>query len=408
MSVLQAFFALVALAALGGCLVAYRRWQAEQRELARVRATFSRYVAPSVVDVLLAREDERLFTGSAVRATVLVCRIRDFAHFIEPLSPEHALRYLNEFYALTGTAIQRRRGIIETFLGDGIVGVFGVPLENPTQEDDALQAALDIVRHVVAMRKRWAQQQRKPFTVGIGINTGEVIAGDAGFRDRREFTVVGSEATWAHRLQEAAFALNAFVVASRATCESLASEYNLVPVSGVPLPGVRRLLDAYVVRARLRGTESFTVPDDAMIETTIVPHDAGAPPPEPTAPPASKEPPVARPAAARKPPPSPAPPPPAPAPQFAAAPQFPQSAAAPQFPQSAPAPQLPQPAPAPQIAAAPRSAPLPRPAARTAAAELGLPDLGDDWPGGVHDGPIFPDPPPPRTTYQDRGGSFDF
>jgi class 3 adenylate cyclase len=383
MSVLQAFFALVALAALGGCLVAYRRWQAEQRELARVRATFSRYVAPSVVDVLLARKDERLFTGSAVRATVLVCRIRDFAHFIEPLSPEHALRYLNEFYALTGTAIQRRRGIIETFLGDGIVGVFGVPLENPTQEDDALQAALDIVRHVVAMRKRWAQQQRKPFTVGIGINTGEVIAGDAGFRDRREFTVVGSEATWAHRLQEAAFALNAFVVASRATCESLASEYNLVPVSGVPLPGVRRLLDAYVVRARLRGTESFTVPDDAMVQTTIVPHDAAAPPPEPPAPP--KEPPVARPAAARKPQPAP-PPQPAPAPQ--------------------PAP-LPQSAPAPQIAAAPRSAPLPRPAARTAAAELGLPDLGDDWPGGVHDGPIFPDPPPPRATYQDRGGSFD-
>jgi class 3 adenylate cyclase len=390
MSVLQAFFALVALAALGGCLVAYRRWQAEQRELARVRATFSRYVAPSVVDVLLARKDERLFTGSAVRATVLVCRIRDFAHFIEPLSPEHALRYLNEFYALTGTAIQRRRGIIETFLGDGIVGVFGVPLENPTQEDDALQAALDIVRHVVAMRKRWAQQQRKPFTVGIGINTGAVIAGDAGFRDRREFTVVGSEATFAHRLQEAAFALNAFVVASRATCESLASEYNLVPVSGVPLPGVRRLLDAYVVRARLRGTESFTVPDDAMIETTIVPQETAAPPPET---PRGEEPPVARPAAARKPPSQPAP---APVPQSAPAPQI---AAAPR-----PAP-LPQAAPSPP--GLPAGQPAPRPAARTAAAELGLPDLGDDWPGGVHDGPIFPDPPPPRATYQDRGGSFD-
>jgi class 3 adenylate cyclase len=394
MSVLQAFFALVALAALGGCLVAYRRWQAEQRELARVRATFSRYVAPSVVDVLLARKDERLFTGSAVRATVLVCRIRDFAHFIESLSPEHALRYLNEFYALTGTAIQRRRGIIETFLGDGIVGVFGVPLENPTQEDDALQAALDIVRHVVAMRKRWAQQQRKPFTIGIGINTGDVIAGDAGFRDRREFTVVGSEATWAHRLQEAAFALNAFVVASRATCQSLASEYNLVPVSGVPLPGVRRLLDAYVVRARLRGTESFTVPDDAMVETTIVPYDAAATPNEAAQPAAQAphEPPVARPAAARKPPPQPAPiSQTAPAPQIAAAPR------------SAP---LPQPATSPPELPAAR--PAPRPAARTAAAELGLPDLGDDWPAGVHDGPIFPDPPPPRATYQDRGGSFDF
>ncbi|HEX3465448.1 MAG TPA: adenylate/guanylate cyclase domain-containing protein [Candidatus Elarobacter sp.] len=406
MSVLQAFFALVALAALAGCLVAWRRWRAEQQELARVRATFARYVAPSVVDVLLARKDERLFTGSAVRATVLVCRIRDFAHFIEPLSPEQALRYLNEFYALTGTAIQRRRGIIQTFLGDGIVGVFGVPLENPTQEDDALQAALDIVRHVVTMRKRWAQQHRKPLTVGIGVNTGEVIAGDAGFRDRREFTVVGSEAIFAYRLQEAAFALNAFVVASRATCESLASEYKLVPVSGVPLPGVRRLLDAYVVRARLHGTESSGVPDDVMVETTIVPPDAPAGSPE-TAPaqtaaaqkpaahgapaqqPAPQQPPLARPAAPRN--------QPAPPRQPAASPQT--AIAAP--PQSPP---LPQPPPSPQEL--PPARPMPRPAARTAAAELGLPDLGDDgWPS-IHDGPIFPDPPPPRATYEDRGGSF--
>ena len=179
--------------------------------------------------MLLARKDERLFTGRAVRATILVCRIRNFAHFIEPLTPEQTLRYLNEFYGLAGTAIQRHRGIIETFLGDGIVAVFGVPLDNPTQEDDALRAALDVVRHVVAMRERWAKQHRKPFTVGIGINTGDVIAGDAGFRERREFTVVGSEATMAHRLQEAAFVLNAYIVAARSTCASHLDDYQLVP-----------------------------------------------------------------------------------------------------------------------------------------------------------------------------------
>ena len=273
---------LIALGGLAGCVVAWRRWRVARRELARVRATFSRYVAPSVVDVLLARKDERLFTGRAVRATILVCRIRNFAHFIEPLTPEQTLRYLNEFYGLAGTAIQRHRGIIDTFLGDGIVAVFGVPLDNPTQEDDALQAALDVVRHVVAMRERWANQHRKPFTVGIGINTGDVIAGDAGFRERREFTVVGSEATMAHRLQEAAFALNAYIVAARSTCASHLDEYQLVPVNGVPLAGVRRLLDAFVVRGRNRGVEKFTVPVDALVETTIeTPPPQGAPEPAP-------------------------------------------------------------------------------------------------------------------------------
>src|ERR1700738_4982843 len=149
---------LIALGGVVGCVVAWRRWRAEQRELARVRGTFARYVAPSVVDMLLARKDERLFTGRSVRATILVCRIRNFAHFTEELPPEDTLRYLNEFYGLAGPAIQRHRGIIDTFLGDGIVAVFGVPLDNPTQEDDALQAALDVVRHVVAMRDRCAEQ----------------------------------------------------------------------------------------------------------------------------------------------------------------------------------------------------------------------------------------------------------
>jgi len=333
---------LVALGGIAGCFVAWRRWRITRRELARVRATFARYVAPSVVDVLLARKDERLFTGRSVRATILVCRIRNFAHFIEPLTPEQTLRYLNEFYGLAGTAIQRHRGIIDTFLGDGIVAVFGVPLDNPTQEDDALQAALDVVRHVVAMRQRWAKQHRKPFTIGIGINTGEVIAGDAGFRERREFTVVGSEATMAHRLQEAAFLLNAYIVAARSTCVSHLDEYQLVPVNGVPLAGVRRLLDAFVVRGRNRGVERFTVPVDALVETTI---------------------------------------------------ETPKPAA--------PEPELPVARPRPRTATTTATAT----ATHAPASDLGLPELKRGWmfPQDDDMNPILPDPPPRRTTYEDGG-----
>jgi class 3 adenylate cyclase len=352
------FVGLFIAAGIAGCAIAWRRWHAERRELARVRATFARYVAPAVVDMLLARKDERLFTGRAVRATVLVCRIRDFARFIEPLTPEQTLRYLNEFYGLAGTAIQRHRGIIDTLLGDGIVALFGVPLDNPTQEDDALQAALDVARHVVAMRDRWAKQHRKPFTVGIGINTGEVIAGDAGFRDRREFTVVGSEATFAHRLQEAAFELNAFIVASRSTCASLASEYQLVPLAEIPLPGVRRLLDAFVVRGRRMGVERFTVPVDALIETTIEPASATStpnPPPEP-------------------------PGPPAPEPVLATA----RAVAPPPLARRRPSPATAVPAPANDFAP---------------------PGLGRGWMFPQDDeAPILPEPPPPRATYEDRTG----
>jgi class 3 adenylate cyclase len=387
--------ALLVLAALAGIAIAWRRWRAERREHARVRATFARYVAPAVVDMLLARNDQRLFTGRAVRATILVCRIRNFAHFIEPLTPEETLRYLNEFYGLAGTAIQRHRGIIDTFLGDGIVGVFGVPLDNPTQEDDALRAALDIVRYCVGMRQRWAKQHRKPFTVGIGVNTGDVIAGEAGFRDRREYTVVGPEATFAHRLQEAAFALNAFVVASRATCHTLAGEYKLVPVSGVPLAGVRRLLDAFVVRGRIEGAERFTVPVDALVETRIESDDVP-------------------PAAAAKAGPATANPNPAPAAVTEASsarslqPVSPRAPAEerPQQPALLAVPETSREPEKPKLAVVPAAKRRARPRPQD---PFDLPDLHRGWafPDDDDAQPMLPDPPPPRATYEDRSGSTE-
>src|ERR1700691_1310608 len=191
------------LAALVVCVVLIRRWRTEQAEVRRVRSTFSRYVPPSIVEELLSRKDERIFTGRDLPATILVCRIWNFSHFMEDLTPEQTLRYLNEFYAMAGSSIERQHGVLHRFLEDGVVGVFGVPLEDHQQEDHALRAGINIVRLMSVMHDKWVGQNRKPLRVGVGINTGEVIAGDAGFAQRREYTIVGSPVAFAHRLQTA-------------------------------------------------------------------------------------------------------------------------------------------------------------------------------------------------------------
>jgi class 3 adenylate cyclase len=253
--------ALALLGALIGLLVVGLRYRAEQREGARVRALFSRYVAPPIVEELLRRKDPRLYTGRSVYATVLVCRIWNFAGFAETLTAQETLRYLNEFFALAGTTIQKHRGMIDKFLSDGIIGVFGVPLEDPAAEDHALRAALDIVRLVDAMDRSWRAQGRRSFQVGIGINSGEVIAGDAGFNERREFTVVGPQTLFAGRLQEATFELRASVVADATTCGPVRHLFSLVPLTGHPLPGLKRLADAFIVLGRLHESDDpLTMP----------------------------------------------------------------------------------------------------------------------------------------------------
>ena len=280
---------LALIAALAGLVVVALRYQAAVREGVRVRALFSRYVAPSVVDELLRRKDPRLYTGRSLQATILVCRIWNFAGFAETLSAEATLRYLNEFFALAGTSIQKHGGMIDKFLSDGIIGVFGVPLADPDAEEHALRAAIDIVRLVHAMDRRWTAQGRRSFQVGIGINSGEVIAGDAGFHERREFTVVGPETLFAARLQEATQGLHASIVAAASTCAPVRAHFTLVPLTGHPLPGLKRLADAFIVLGFNQDSEPLEMPAPHTFKETTVDGGAGLPAPPRAAP----EPPIA-------------------------------------------------------------------------------------------------------------------
>jgi len=244
----------------------------EQAEVQRIRSVFNRYVPESVVEKLLARKDLRVFEGRSTYATILVCRIWNFSQFAEGMSAEETLRYLNEFYALAGTSIQKHHGMIDRFLSDGIVGAFGVPLDDPHQSEHALRAAIDIVRLVDAMRERWAAQGRKPFFAGIGINSGTIIAGDVGLATRRDYMLIGHDVHVARRLQEATNELNAYIVASKRTCDAVSGIFTLVPVSRVPLHGVRGLTDAFIVRglARNDARDRLAFPRaDAFRKTTL-------------------------------------------------------------------------------------------------------------------------------------------
>ena len=374
-----AIIAVIALAALVvGLLFYLRRFRAEQREVQRVRSLFSRYVPPAVVEELLRRKDPRLATGRSMHATILVCRITNFAGFTESLTPEETLRYLNEFFALAGTSIQKNRGMIDKFLSDGVIGVFGVPIEDVFQEENGLRAALDIVRLVDAMGKRWAAQGRRSFQVGIGVSSGQVIAGDAGYNDRREYTVVGPETLYAARLQEATADLNASIVASEKTCDVVRDMFSLVPVKSVPLPGLRRLADAFIVRGLKKyDRDDLRMPRPSSFAQTTIERA-----PEPVI----------------------APPPPKPEPAKVHVQTQTQS-------QSQPAPAARQSPTPPEIAPLPRID-LPDPAQPLRPRRRPGPSLALDVPelriprsrGGDDDKPMFPDPPLPRGFYEDGEG----
>lgn len=263
----------VAIGAASYAYIFFKRYAHERLEHRRIVALFSRYMPPPVVEDLLARKDPRLLEAREYYATLLHVRIRNFALFAEPLSPEETLRYLNEFYTIVGQAAGRHRGFIESMRGDSVVAVFGVLIEERFQEERALRAALDIMRVVAAMESRWREQRRKPFTIGIGVNSGKVVAGDTGYKDRREFAIIGNPAHVAAQLEAASEELNASIIASETTYEAVRDLFIGIPTSTLPLKGLRRLQNAYIIRGlSKRATEDhlLTLPSQRSFSTTVV------------------------------------------------------------------------------------------------------------------------------------------
>jgi class 3 adenylate cyclase len=272
LALLAGFAALAGLAAL---IVTIRHYLREREELGRVRELFSRYVPQHVVSELVEkRHDLRELWAQRHYATMLCCRIQNFGFFAEELSAEETLQHLNEFYAVAGRAIVRHGGVIERLHADGITAVFGVLTSDMFQEERALRAALRIIRLANAMNKRWAAQARRPFEVFIGVNSGQVVAGEVGFAQRREFGIVGNPAHVAAQLQQAAEEINAYILCSASTFAPVHEVFVGVPVTSLPLAGLRRLQNAYIVRglAKRAEEELLHLPAEiAALQTVIEP-----------------------------------------------------------------------------------------------------------------------------------------
>jgi class 3 adenylate cyclase len=257
-----------------------QRFRRNREELSRVRDLFSRYVPGQVVDELLARPVGQTLWGQRHYATVVCCRIRNFDFFAEELTAEETLRHLNEFYAVAGRAIVRHNGVIERLHADGITAVFGVLTSDVFQEERALRSALRIVRLANALNARWKDAGRRPFHVSIGVNSGNVVAGEVGFAQRREFAIVGNPAHVAARLQQAAEDLNASILASAATYEPVADLFAALAIEKLPLLGLRKLQKAYSIRGLAKRSEEESLhlqPEIPALQTVIMPETVAPP-----------------------------------------------------------------------------------------------------------------------------------
>ena len=185
-----------------GAIAAHYLLAAFERE--RVRDVFSRFVPETVVEQVLSRTDSDLRLGGvSLESTVMFTDLRGFTTFSEVLPPARVIECLNGYLEEMTDAILAHGGTLVSYEGDGIMAVFGAPIEQTDHADRALAAAREMLTERLPKWNRWLHENElsEGFKMGIGLNTGMVVSGNVGSERRLEYTAIGDTTNTASRLQ---------------------------------------------------------------------------------------------------------------------------------------------------------------------------------------------------------------
>lgn len=178
---------------------AFNTMTAGLREREHERDVFGRVVSPAVREKLLT--GQLALGGETRQVTVLFSDIRNFSTMVEALSPQEAVSFLNEYLTQMTEAIRPWGGFINNFIGDAIVVIFGAPLDQPEHAKNAVAGAIAMKKRLVLLNQKRISQGLQEIQSGIGIATGEVVAGQIGSLERIQYTVIGDAVNVAARLE---------------------------------------------------------------------------------------------------------------------------------------------------------------------------------------------------------------
>ncbi len=172
-----------------------RRVAAQVMEQERVKTIFGEYVAPQAVEKVLA--GELAMDGEVREVTILFADIRSFTALSTSVSPEQVVAYLNDYFEPICEIISRNNGMVNKFMGDGVLAIFGAPEDDPDHALNATRAAFEMAARAAAIER----PDGMPTRIGVGVHRGQVVLGSIGSSQRKDYTVIGDVVNTASRIE---------------------------------------------------------------------------------------------------------------------------------------------------------------------------------------------------------------
>jgi adenylate cyclase len=201
----------------------------------RLRETFGRYVTRQVADHLLAGKVE--LGGELVPVTVLFSDIRSFTSISERMPPRELLDFLNVYFSGMVESVMTHDGVVDKFIGDAIMAVFGAPVPHAGDALNAIKAALDMRKRLAKMNEGFRAAGAPEIRAGIGLHSGEVVAGNMGHVERMEYTVIGDAVNLASRLEGMTKEFDADVLLSEDLYLQVKDSVEAVPLRRIHVKG---------------------------------------------------------------------------------------------------------------------------------------------------------------------------
>ncbi len=213
----------------------------------KIKNVMGKYISKDIMQNVMENIDQVKLGGIKSEVTILFADIRGFTSISETLSAEEVTGILNEYFSAVEPIIRKYDGVLNKFLGDAVMAIFGEPIKNKQHAINAVKCAHEILRKVKVLQAKWIQEGKPKIAIGIGINTGEAFVGNVGSEERLEYTVIGDTVNLASRIEAHNKIYKTQFLISENTYNHINNIADVIKISNVTIRGKARRIDIYEV-----------------------------------------------------------------------------------------------------------------------------------------------------------------